>query len=286
MRRLTRDKYVFELSRDNPPAYTLEDGETVVAETKDALVGYMGRDGTQREGRPGANPATGPIEVKGSEPGEALAVTIHEVTTEDWGYIAGGGNDVKATIIEMRDGIAHYPWGLRLPLNPIVGVVGTAPSGDPVPTTTPGDSGGNLDTTDVRAGATIYLPVAVPGALLAIGDVHALQRDSECCGTGIECDAEITFTVKRVKDPLWHTAYLVRDDQLMVFSHSEDLDEAAWGAVAEMAKLLTKLTGLSDIESRRLLATAGDIRISQIVNPKRTCRAVIPRQAIPDHWPF
>jgi amidase len=72
----------------------------------------------------------------------------------------------------------------------------------------------------------------------------------------------------------------------MVFSHGETVDDAAWGAVASMAELLTKLTGLSDFESRGLLSTAGEVRISQIVNPKKTCRAIIPREAIPNHWPF
>jgi amidase len=122
--------------------------------------------------------------------------------------------------------------------------------------------------------------------MLALGDVHALQGDSECCGTGAECAAEVTVTVRRVREPLWPTAYLVRDDRLMVFAHGDTVDEAAWGAVAEMAKLLTQMTGLSDAESRRLLATAGEVRISQIVNPKKTCRAIIPREAIPDRWPF
>ena len=130
------------------------------------------------------------------------------------------------------------------------------------------------------------LPVAIPGGMLTLGDVHALQGDSECSGTGIECAAEVTLTVRRVKDPLWPSVYLVRDDKLMVFSHGETVDDAAWGAVASMAELLTKLTGLSDFESRGLLSTAGEVRISQIVNPKKTCRAVIPREAIPNHWPF
>jgi len=72
----------------------------------------------------------------------------------------------------------------------------------------------------------------------------------------------------------------------MLIASADTLDEAAWKAVGDMAKLLTRLTGLADVNARRLLSTAGEIRISQIVNPKKTCRAVIPRSAIPDHWPF
>lgn len=283
MKRLTRDRYVAELSKENPPAYAIEDGETVLVETPDCHGGAVRRDGTIAPDPPGPNPSTGPIKVKGSLPGEALAVTIHDVKAGDWGFIAGGDG---FTIIDIEDGIAVYPWGLRLPVMPIVGVIGVAPPGDPVPLTTPSDWGGNFDTVDVCAGATIYLPVVVPGAMLALGDVHALQGDSECCGTGIECAAEVTLTARRVTEPLWPTTYLVRDEKLMIFAHSESLDNAAWGVVDEMAKLLSKLTGLSDTNSRQLLSTAGEVRISQIVNPKKTCRAIIPREAIPDHWPF
>lgn len=286
MRRLTGDRFVAELSKDTPAAYRVADGETVLVETPDCHGGHVDRDGTMRPDAPGPNPSTGPIEVRGSQPGEALAVTIHEVTPANWGFIGGGGEEAGFTVIDIEDGVAIYPWGLRLPINPVVGAIGVAPPGEPVPMTTPSDWGGNLDTADVCAGATIYLPVGVPGAMLALGDVHALQGDSECCGTGIECAAEVMLTARRVKDPLWPTVHLVRDDKLMVLAHGETVDEAAWGAVDAMAKLLSKLTGLSDTEARRLLSTAGDVRISQIVNPRKTCRAIIPKEAIPEHWPF
>jgi len=248
MRRLNRAAFVSELSRANSAAYHIDDGETVLVETSDCRGGYVTRDGILRPDSPGPNPATGPIEIRGAVPGEAIAVTIHEVRTADWGFIGGGGEGDEVTLIGIADGVAVYPWGLRAPVDPIVGVIGVAPPGDPIPTTTPSDWGGNLDTIDVCAGATVYLPVAVPGAMLAVGDVHALQGDGECSGTGIECAAEVT--------------------------------------VEAMSKLLSKLTGLSEIEGCRLLSTVGDVRISQIVNPKKTCRAIIPREALPEHWPF
>jgi len=286
MRRLTSDHFVTEMGKANPPAYAIDEGERVVVETADCDGGLRGRDGRRRPGPSYANPATGPVEIKASQPGEALAITIHEVRPADWGFISGGGDREQATVVEIRDGMAIYPWGLRLPLYPVVGVMGLAPAGDPVPTTTPGDHGGNLDIADLGAGATLFLPVAVPGAMLALGDVHALQGDGEVGGTGIECAAEVVLSVQRVKDPLTRAPYLVRGDRLMVLAAAEILDEAAWQAVAEMAQVISKLTALSDCEARRLLSTAGELRISQIVNPKKACRAVIPRSAIPEHWPF
>ncbi len=286
MRTLGRERYVNELSPAHPAAYEIEEGETVVVQTNDCHGGVVTREGVLPPNPPPANPATGPIEVKGAQPGEALAVTIHEVKPADWGFIGGGGEGERFTVVDLSDGIATYPWGLQLPVKPIIGVIGLAPPEGSVPNNTPSDWGGNLDTVDICAGATIYLPVAVPGGMLALGDVHALQGDGECCGTGIECAAEVTLTARRVKAPLLQSVYLVRGEQLMVLAHGDTLDEAAWGAVDVMAGLLSRLTGLTDTEARRLLSTAGDIRISQIVNPKKTCRAVIPRRAIPEHWPF
>lgn len=288
MKRLSRDHFVAAMDRETPPVYSIEDGETVLVETLDCRGGYVSReDGMLRPNSPGPNPATGPIEVRGSAPGEALAVTIEAIRCAEWGFIGGGDEAaVGLTVIDIEDGMARYPWGLSLPIDPVVGVVGTAPPGDPIRTTIPSDWGGNLDTVDVKPGATIYLPVVVPGAMLALGDVHAVQGEGECNGTGIECAAEVTVTVRRVADPLWRSVYLVSDDRLMLFAHGDTVDEAAWGVVEAMSQLLAKLTGLSQTEARRLLGTAGDIYISQIVNPKKTCRAVIPKAAIPDVWPF
>jgi len=287
MRRLTSDHFITEMSKSHPPIYTINEGETVTVETLDCQGGMVGKDGVPKQPRTLVNPATGPIEIKGSQPGDAVAVTIHKIRPADCGFIGGGGQDgVAFTPIKMQHDTAIYPWGLHLPLDPMIGVIGLAPAGDPVPTTTPGEHGGNLDTADVGEGATIYLPVAVPGGMLALGDVHALQGDAECGGTGIECAAEVTLSAKIIRDPLWPTPYLVRNDKLVLIASAETLDEAAWNAVRDMAKLLSKLTGLSDAEARRLLSTAGEVRISQIVNPKKTCRAIIPKAAMPDHWPF
>ncbi len=284
MRRLSRDHCVMTLDGANPPACSIAPGETVLVETPDCRGGHVTRQGELRPGAPGPNPSTGPIEVKGSRPGEAIAVTIHQITTGDWGFIGGG--DEGYTVVEIEEGVAVYPWGLRLPVRPIIGVIGVAPPEEAVPLSTPSDWGGNLDTVDVCAGATVYLPVAVGGAMLALGDVHALQGDSECAGTGIECEAQVTLSVRRVADPVWESVHLVRDDRFMVFGHGETLDEAAWAAVEAMARCLSRLTGLTELESRRLLSTAGEVRISQMVNPRKTCRAIIPRAAIAEHWPF
>ena len=143
MRRLSRDRFVNDLNKAHPPAYQIEDGETIVVETSDCHGGFVSREGVLQAGAPPPNPATGPVAVEGSQPGEALALSIHDVKPADWGFI-GGGEDVPFTVVEIRDGIATYPWGLRLAVIPIIGVIGVAPPGDPVPTNIPSDWGGCL----------------------------------------------------------------------------------------------------------------------------------------------
>ncbi len=286
MRHLSREHYIATMSPENAPAYRIAEDEKVVVQTLDCQGCIRGRDGIATAPRTVINPATGPIEIQGSQPGEGLAVTIHEIACPEWGFIGGGGDFDRVTIVAIEDGMAVYPWGLRRPTAPMVGVMGVAPAGEAVPTTTPGDHGGNLDVVDLCTGATLFLPVAVPGAMLALGDVHALQGDGEVGGTGIECAAEVTISARRVRQPLAPVPYLLREDALMVLAAANTLDEAADRAVTEGAKLIGKVTGLSDIEARRLLSTAGELRISQIVNPKKACRAVITKQAIPDAWPF
>ena len=135
MRRLTAEHYVNEMDRRHPAAYRIEDGEQVIVETLDCEGGMVGRDGVRRPGEVRPNPATGPIEVKGVRAGEGLAVTVHEVRPAEGGFISGGGERTD-TVIEMKDGVASYPWGLRAPVDPMIGVIGLAPARDPVPTNT------------------------------------------------------------------------------------------------------------------------------------------------------
>jgi amidase len=286
MKRLEASRFINDMSRQHAPAYSIEPGESVIVATLDCEGGRIGRDGKRLPGPPCPNPATGPIEIMGAEAGEALAVNIQKIVPADWGYIGGGGDKSNYTIIDLKDGCAVYPWGLRLPMNPMLGVIGLAPAGEPVPTITPGNHGGNLDTPEVCAGAVVFLPVAVAGGMLALGDAHALQGDGETGGTGIECQAEVTLSVARVRRPLTDVPYILHGDRLILVGSGEDLDEAARLAVEKMAKLLRDLLDISEVLARRFFSTAGDLRISQIVNPLRTCRAVVSKAALGKAWPF
>ncbi len=143
--------------------------------------------------------------IEGAEPGDVLVVDVYEVDVADEGTIATDDHcgplfettGYRTKKIPIRDGMADFN-GVKFPIDPMIGVMGTAPDGE-------GDingfgaDGGNLDNKLITKGTRMYFPVRVPGALLQMGDVHAAMGDAELCGTGIEIPAEITVKVSLVK---------------------------------------------------------------------------------------
>jgi len=141
------------------------------------------------------NPVTGPVWVDGTQPGDVLVVTVLDLEVDDWGWTAnipGFGllsDDFPDPALRLSAVTGHtveFLPGLHLPLMPMIGTIGVAPA-DPGPHSLvpPHAWGGNMDLRHLTAGSTLYLPVAVEGALLSVGDTHACQGDGEICGTDI-----------------------------------------------------------------------------------------------------
>ena len=224
---IVAETYYNTFSRAHAPLARIRPGETVVTKTIDA----SGRDetGTVRAKPP--NPLTGPFFVEGAEPGDALIVRFSRVRmNRNWGWSAYRLGLYSLTpesiegiypnrykpneIIAERANVV--PWDLDLdkqmvrlrepssavhrmefPAKPMLGCVGVAPAGDFAPTSSPsGSYGGNLDYNEIGEGSTVILPVYHPGALLFIGDGHALQGDGEPIGTGVETSMAVEFSVE------------------------------------------------------------------------------------------
>lgn len=156
------------------------------------------------------NPVTGPVFVEGAEPGDALAVTIEDITFGDFGwsvYIPGAGALARpmgeewfVRRIPLRDGRVQLTGGLDCAAAPMVGCVMVAPADGDLSTVMPSyPTGGNMDLTDAAPGATVYLPVQVPGALLSLGDLHAVMSRGESSFVAIEAAGRVTVTVDVVK---------------------------------------------------------------------------------------
>ena len=266
------------------PVLTVDPGTTVEFETLDARAGalYDRPVGTLFElPRPSAgksNPITGPLAVRGAEAGDALAVTIEAVDVVNPGW--GGGHAyvnplwpgrvprALARIVDVHHGQVRFSERITIPARPMLGCVGVAAplppgGGDPIHAGYAGRHGGNLDHKVVTAGTTLYLPVNVPGALLYIGDAHAVQGDGELSGTAIEIGSltRVRVDVVRGAGILW--PWLETGDRWMVLTADNDFVVARREAVDAVVTLLERDLGIEPAEALALLAAAGDLRIGQ-----------------------
>ena len=162
----------------------------------------------------------------------------------------------------------------------MVGVLGTAPAREEISNTKAGPHGGNMDVQEVTTGTTVYLPCAVSGALLHVGDAHAIQGDGELCGAGgIECRAHVTLQVDIIKQAL--TSESVRmgnEDYIMTVCCGRSVEESFYRAAADMLTWLKSSYGLSREEAFMLMAQVMEARATQYVNPTRTYICKMPRK--------
>jgi len=277
MQRVSREHITYRFAPDVPPVAAVEPGETLVLETYDASTGRIRRKEDVevyhrvRDPRR-VNPATGPVEVRGAEPGDALRVTILDIRLDHLGFVrmAPGVGTMKAeierpvgTIVRVERGHLLFDCGVKLPLRPMVGVIGTAPAAGEYLTAVPSPIGGNLDFNDITVGAVAHLPVHVPGALLALGDVHASMGDAEATGTGVEICAEVTVRVEVEKGVGLHRPWFETPTHWITYAHHADVQRAINEAVSEMATFLTRRLGVSREDAFFLITVQGDVRLGQ-----------------------
>jgi amidase len=289
MRRLGKETATYTFSAEHPPALHIQPGETVEFEVLDAIDDqiHSDEDSASKIDLNHVNAATGPVYVKGAQPGDTLVAEILDIRPWDWGaaLIIPGFGFLQDTIpgpytkvFHMEeDGTMRYGSKIRLPLKPMIGTIGVAPL-EPITTLSSGPHGGNLDTTDIRAGCKVYLPVFVEGALFGVGDVHSTMGDGEVCGTGIECGAQVTIRLDLRHDfPIRWPRIESETEIMTVASAEEGLEQAIRIALEDMIGWLQEDKGLSTEEAYVLVSIAGDVRISQIVDPAVTVRVAVPK---------
>ncbi|GAB4437664.1 MAG: acetamidase/formamidase family protein [Anaerolineae bacterium] len=274
MKRISREHSIYTFARGQTPVAEIAPGEAAVFETLDALGGRVKThaDALAVDIPPSmGNPATGPVRVAGAEPGDTLGVTLLDIKLGDFGYgrVKGGGvifDEMRppvANLTPIRDGMVLFNDRIRFRAHPMVGVVGVAPAGEPVHTFYPGPHGGNLDINEYAIGATIYLPVAAPGALLAIGDVHASMGDGELNAGGLDIDAEVTVEVSVHKGLGWRWPVIETPDAWCTCACAPTLAEAIRQATSDMTALLAQRLAMSREEAFILIGAAGHARIGQ-----------------------
>jgi len=277
MTRITRDQLIYGFEAGQTPVARIASGSVVTVETHDTSTGRIHEPGdvpkfvAVRDPKK-VNPAAGPIWVEGAEPGDALAVEILAIRLGPQGWvriISGAGvlqdgmRDFGVAMVQTDGDDLVFAGKVRYRARPMVGVLGTAPAAGTAYTAHPAAVGSNADFNAATVGATVYLPVHVPGALLGIGDVHASMGDAEVSGTGVEISAEVDARVTVVKGAAPRRIWLETADEWIQTGQGATLEEAVREGVEEMTQFLMRQLDLDRTEAFLLVSARGDVRIGQ-----------------------
>lgn len=266
-----------------PPVLTVPSGSVVEVTTEEASdrqfeLGSGAEDMANVDFDP-IHPLTGPVYVEGAEPGDVLAVTLHEMEILGWGwngvspgfgFLAEEFTEPYLRTYEIEPGATEVAFNdrIRIPLNPFPGVMGVAPeTAEMLSTIPPRANGGNMDNRFHTAGTTVYFPVFVEGALFSVGDAHAAQGDGEVAGTALEVPMRIVYQVEVLKDhrpiqePVYETA-----EYYATTGFATTIDEAARKATRYMIDYLVAEHGLTPVDAYALASMAGDLKISETVD--------------------
>jgi acetamidase/formamidase len=295
----TADTTIDVFTAERAPVLTVDAGDTLVVHSLDAS-GYLAPQTVPGEEQPRmftekrGHCLTGPIAVRGAEPGDVLAVHLVSLVPDPWGWTVAGA--LKSPVTE-RLGITELPpswllWeldaaaatgrcngGFTRALAPFLGVIGVAPEATGEHSTTPPRAvgGGNIDCKELVAGTTLYLPVVVADAMLSLGDGHAAQGDGEVGGTAIECPMTTTLTVDLVQDghPL-DSIHAETPAGRVTFGFDADLNVAMGDALDAMVRWMQVIFDVDKTTALAMASTSVDLRVTQVANRTWGVHALLP----------
>lgn len=284
-------KTLFSFDKDLEPVLKVPSGETVRIRTKDCFGNQLQgpEDQLSEIDWEAINPATGPIYVEGAVAGGTLKVHIDNIeldaqtsscTGKDEGVCGDRFSDWATHFCKVEDGKVVWDERLSIPLAPMIGVIGVAPEGEPVNCGTPGKHGGNMDNTAIAAGATLYFPVAVDGALFGCGDMHAVMGDGEVSVSGAEVAGYATVTLTALPELSVPNPLIENNTHFGIIVSAESLDKASELAVQQMVDLLASRTNESEADLVMLLSLVADVRVCQMVDPEKTVRFMVPKYVL------
>lgn len=283
---IKREKHVFAMDKENTPAVKASLPCQLTFETLDCFSGQIKSENNTIETLDFSrvNPATGPAYLDGIKNGDVLAIQIDDIRVQSPGVmvaapkagILGPLVQKSETLLVPIENDKAYFKGIDLPLKPMIGVIGVAPAGEKIDCGTPNRHGGNMDTTLITAGSILYLPVQVDGALLALGDLHAVMGDGEIMVSGVEVAGEVDLTVSKAENLIINNPLLKTEGELVFIASATTLDEAVAIATNDAAEFLARETELTFTEAGMLMSACGNAEISQIVDPLKTARFTMP----------
>lgn len=295
---LTADKTHSKFSRLIAPVARVKSGAIIEAFTQEASDGQLNvsssAEDVARLNFDLIHPLTGPVYIEEAEVGDVLAVTLHTIELQDWGWTAiapGFGflsevfdqPHIKTFTFDAESESVVFSDKINIPLRPFPGVMGVAPDTDEMLSTIPPRAnGGNMDDPNIVEGTTVYFPIFVKGALFSIGDTHAAQGQGEVSGTAIEAPMRIVYEVNVIKNrPYIREPHYETDDYYAVTAFAPTLDAAAKKAVNYMIDYLVSEHGLEPHEAYMLCSLAADLKIAEVVDvPNMLVAMHIPKSVL------
>jgi len=237
---------------------------------------------------------TGPIAVRGAEPGDTLEVRIKAIElTADWGWnvirplrgtLPEDFPEFQTRVIELdrRSGHGKLAWGPSVPLQPFFGILATAPRAEygRISTVEPREFGGNIDCKELIPGTSLFLPVFVPGALFSAGDGHAVQGDGEVCLSALETCLKGTFELVLHKTMRLAMPRAITPAHYITFGFDPDLDDAAKQALRDMIAWLVQMQGWKPAEAYVFCSLACDLHVTQLVDGNKGIHAMVRRELL------
>lgn len=303
MKELRQQEHYHAIGPHARPVMTIGPGETVIVETLDNVGNRVRSEKDEHEIRSPLNPLSGPIFVKGAEKGDCLEIKIQDIEvlrgfgwtgqTSQWGFIETSSplwtampkaipTLIKICTIDRNT--VHFPLRngkkIKLPLRPLIGTIGTAPEFE-VPSATPGPHGGNMDCNEIRPGNRLFLPVFIKGALLYLGDVHALQGHGELGGAPVEVSAKSKLTINLIKHRTIGWPRIESSDHIMTVGSSKPLETAIRAALVEMISWLTTEYDMDMWDANLLMTAAAEIECCAITNPLYTAALKLKKKYLP-----
>jgi amidase len=296
----------FRFDKSISPIATVKPGETIIVETMDNTGNQIHTEEYRGKGYWGPfNPITYPIFIEGARKGDTLVIDIREVEPlggNGWlSQYEGSSTFASSTYIypnllpplptrikflSVRNLKADFPLlnGMKMPLDlrPMIGTIGTTPELETPASMLPGNHGGNMDSRNCSKGNRLYLPVFVEGALLGLGDVHAIQGQGELGSMPLEVPAECTLTINVIKGKTIPRPRIENEEYIMTVGNNRPLDDAVRMAIIDLLYWVRDDYGLDIWEEANMLLTLVDeIEINQVGAPIYSVSVKWPKKYLP-----
>jgi amidase len=268
---LQKEQKTVAFDANNPPVLEIESGDTVTFETGDVAYERLSKGETvEAIGLENFNAVTGPVKIKGAEPGDALKIEVVDVKVTrawsvwlpDFGGLGKQTKDIKVKQILLKDGRAYISNRLSVDIKPMIGCIGVAPAEGKGSTFMPAyPFGGNMDLREMSPGATLYLPVQVHGALLSMGDLHAAMGVAEPTWVSLEAAGSATLTITLEKNKKLNFPRLRVGTRTYCLGMADTLEKAHQIALDEAYHLLINERGLEPFDAYAFASAVVDMRL-------------------------